>query len=72
MKYPETQRWERWGDKLLTSKWQNIKEEKKFRTILTVKNAIELRKLGIIACNTNCKLENQAKKAERRVRGVLI
>jgi hypothetical protein len=52
LKYPETQRW---GEKLMKSKWQHIKEERAIGKILTVKNATELRKLGTIACSTKCK-----------------
>ena len=52
LKYPET---ERWGYVCLKSKWQHIKEEREIREILTVKNALELRELGTIACNIKCK-----------------
>jgi hypothetical protein len=59
---PETQRCR---GELPKNKWSYIYEGTAIRKILTLKNAIQLRKLGTSSHNVKCKLENQVEKAER-------
>jgi len=59
----------RWKQELLNGKWQHTNEEIAPSKILTAKNAIEHRNLGILSYYIKCKWENGATKAELRLRG---